>query len=250
VSQEWNLGRYKAEEQATMINKSLSYLNNLLKSSNNPNKILAFKAGSWGLQPSKTLLENMENNRIFWVLGICRDLWVPQQGIDYRDIDEDTLPYTPDFEDIRRVSDKNIKLRVLPMTYAYLSVHQAALEVLSRIIRHITQWYVGYSFAKAGQEKYQGCTQRRIMRGLSLASHVQLGNLSYYAMKSMFDSAYKRLSSVDTNVAPIVIESHTKLFTGNYRNISRFLEYIVGQYESKIDFHDMTSFNQLSRSSQ
>jgi hypothetical protein len=250
VAQEWNLGRYKAQEQATMIETSLSYLNNLLKSSKNPNNILAFKAGNWGLQPSKTLLENIENNGIYWVLGVCRDIWIPQQGTDYREIDEDTLPYIPDFEDIRRVSDKNIKLRVIPMTYAYLSIHQAALVALSRIIRQITQRHIGYSLAKAGNEKYKGGTQRRIIRGLSLANHVQLGNLSYSAMKSMFDSAYKRLSSVDNNMAPIVIESHSKLFSGNYRNISKFLEYIVSRYESKIDFHDMTSFHQLGRSSQ
>ncbi len=61
----------------------------------------------------------------------------------------------------------------------------------------------------------------------------------------MFDSAYRRLNRVDADLVPMVIESHTKAFPGNYRNVARFLRYMVDRYGSRVEFHDISSFDRV-----
>jgi len=100
----WNIGRYAPKIQQKLIVDSVKYLNSLLCKKFPKYKVCAFKAGSWGLQPSINLQVEFEKNGIHIIMGPRDGLKVLSQGIDYTAMEEKHLPYYPDAENITKIS--------------------------------------------------------------------------------------------------------------------------------------------------
>ena len=123
LSSNWNIATYGKNDRKSMIDLGISYLTNLITPIDPSYKVIVFKAGSWGLQPSKGILEDLEASNIKIVLGPGKGIILKTNNINinYEGIEESTLPYYPDFSDIKRLSDKKERLFVLPLPFYRMS---------------------------------------------------------------------------------------------------------------------------------
>ncbi|HEX2533655.1 MAG TPA: hypothetical protein VHK69_07965, partial [Chitinophagaceae bacterium] len=115
LGKSWNIGQYDREIQDRIITESVNYLEELIRPVDPSYKVIAFKGGSWGLQPSGNLLQALSANGIRIVMGVRKGMHIPQNAVDYRTLEEQTLPYYPNFSDLNKVSDKEEDIVVIPM---------------------------------------------------------------------------------------------------------------------------------------
>lgn len=119
LSRNWNIATYPRPERHDMIAEAISYLTSLIRPVDPQYQVIGFKAGAWALQPSQGILEDMASQGIRIVMAGGRGIHYSTNEIliDYLDMEEDTLPYYPDFQDIRRISNKKEDIIVLPLPF-------------------------------------------------------------------------------------------------------------------------------------
>ncbi len=238
----WNLGQYKPEEQKQMIEGAVEYLTNLLVPIKSDYKLRAFKAGSWGLQPSENLLNTFVENGFKVITGPRKDMYIPSGGLDYRGMEEDTLPYYPDFKDIRKIGVQG-DLAIIPMAYyspdifslGKLSYHLMKTKLCKR--RQGNSIFYNQPVPKE-VSGLNGISDKKILK---LAWHPYLTQLKmsiepFSYLKKSFDTVHKRILQTDADTIPVLLESHTKHYMANYENISRFLRYIAEKYSDTVEF--------------
>ena len=59
---------------------------------------------------------------------------------------------------------------------------------------------------------------------------------SFGELKRAIDGIVARALRSDLKTVPVVLQSHTKRYRGNWRNLSRFFEYLTMQYGKDIEF--------------
>lgn len=248
LSKQWNIGMYDKEFKSNLIKEAIDYLENLLRPYDPNYKVIAYKAGSWGLQPSGDLFNSLAENGVKIVMGVRKDMKIPNIGLDYTTLEEGALPYYPQFEDINRVSAKKEPIVVLPLqpysadlvTLFKLGVDAAKNKLARRdSVRHFYEKPIpseidslsplfSHSKLKPGLRPYP--------------THLKIGNHPLSFLKASFKDVINRLKDVDSPRVPIVIECHTKLFPNYYSDIEKFLLFIQDKYGDIVDFGDMTSF--------
>lgn len=223
LSNKWNIGIYGSTEQTDLVNKSVLYLNNLLLPVDSGYRVHSFKPGAWGIQPSKDILKTLSNAGIKIVLGVRKGLVIPDLGIDFGSLEQDSLPYHPLFEDITKVSPEKNDLLVLPLQY-----YKPGVITLFKLLSHKIK---------------RKPNKKSIASSAGIGTHLKLGDQPFCYLKESFDATISRLDKLEANNIPVLIESHTKDFPGNYRNIEKFLNYIVDKYGDKLEFMDLTRFS-------
>ena len=101
---DWNLARYPDAVRRRIVTECSNYLRNLGEQIQPNYQLSCFKAGSWGLQPSQGLLDDLEREGIGLVVGLREGMVHPGVGVDYRGLEETYLAYRPDRNDIRRIA--------------------------------------------------------------------------------------------------------------------------------------------------
>jgi len=247
VNKQWNIGTYNNEEQSKLIKNSCEYLEKLVRTIQPNYKIKAFKGGSWGLQPSETLLQNLSSNGIEIVMGVIKGIEIPDIGVDYTGVEEDTLPYHPNFKDITKVSKTKNGIKVLPIP----SYSPSLIELLPYFVGKFKKKIIGKLMPSddivglPNEIKNNKTLKSRKKFNLStrpFKTHLNIGDESFSIMKNAFDATIKRLRKVDEPNIPIVIESHTKVFANNYNDVAKFLTYILEKYGDEVEFSTMSAY--------
>jgi len=149
LGQDWNIATHDRSARRWMIAQCRDYLDDLVKLVDPDHTIHSFKAGSWGLQPSREILEDLGDHGIEIVIG-------PGWGIryhserfhcDYSELQERTFPYYPDYDDICRVSESSEGIVVLPLPYY-------VVNMTSRLLKNslFLAEYNGFSVYPLGME--------------------------------------------------------------------------------------------------
>lgn len=249
----WNIGRYKHYEQEFLIKNSVEYLTDLITPINKDYKLSTFKAGSWGLQPSENLLTLFDTYGFKLICGLRMDMHISSAGVDYRGLEEETLPYYPDYKDIRKVGKKG-NIRIIPLAY-----YSPDIISLSRLFYHLNVKLPKNQNHNIFYKKpipieiasLNGVKGKKIFNfGLHpYLTHLKFSNEPFSYLKKSFDTVHKRFSKLEGNGIPIIFESHTKHYMGNYNNISKFLKYIVDEYNETIEFITFSDYlkNYLSK---
>jgi hypothetical protein len=248
LSNVWNIGLYEKDVKASLIRESVTYLESLLRPFDPDYKVIAYKGGSWGLQPSEDLLNSLSENGIRIVMGVRKNMKIPKMGLDYMSLEEGTLPYYPLYKDINKVSDRKEDIVVIPLqpyspdifTMAGLGIDAVKMKFSRKdSVRHFYEQHIpgnitslsplhGRNKLKFGYRPYD--------------THLKIGNQPFNYLKNSFNNVINRLKNVDSARIPIVIECHTKQYHTYYRDIEKFLDYVQNQYHDILDFGDMTSF--------
>lgn len=249
----WNLGRYDPAIQHKLIVDSVEYLTSLLCKEFPEYKVCAFKAGSWGIQPSANLQAEFEKIGIHIIMGVRDGLKVLSQGIDYTDIEEKHLPYYPDAEDITRISENVRNVVVIPLQPYAPDLMTFSKYVFNQVVTKFR--YKGnlpYYYTHPVPHKIKNLNPLKDKTLFTIGTrpyhtHLKIGNQPFSYLKASFDAVINKLDQYDVERMPIVIESHTKQYHNHYRDIEKFIAYITEKYESKAEFGDMTNFSRELR---
>ncbi|HYR07964.1 MAG TPA: hypothetical protein VEQ60_09355 [Longimicrobium sp.] len=250
LGRQWNLAAHPAPARRRMIAESIACLTELLRPQRPDFAIHAFKAGSWGLQPSAGVLEDLEAAGVRVVMGVGRGIRYQTADFhaDYDGLEEDTLPYHPDYEDIRRVSAVPRPLVVLPLPHYVLGAGGFARKARRRLL-DARRGPAGGRFAYLGpipadvaglapmgpaRGSRGGLMQFRDTRTLDIAAG------TFEEMRVGLDQAMDRCLRADAPVVPLVLQSHTKGYEGNWADLERFFAYLVERYGRVIEFRTLS----------
>ncbi len=249
LSEKWNIGLYDQQEQKDLIQGSVNHLTQLLGKKYPEYSVCAFKAGSWGMQPSATLLAALKEAGINIVMGVREGLQIPSQGLDYRMLEEKYLPYYPDSNDITKLAENTKNPVVIPMQPYAPDLGTFSRYALNQVVTKLRYKNTSsYYEASAAPQQVKALNPINDSKIFSAAlrpyrTHLKIGNQPLSYLKSSFDDVIRELDKRDDARIPILIESHTKQHHHYYDDIDRFFSYITNKYESKIEFGDMTSFS-------
>lgn len=243
----WNFGKYISDEQESLLKESIKYLEDLISPEFPGYKVIAFKGGSWGLQPSGNLLRNMEKCGIRIVMGVRKGMYLPSNGVDYTTLEEPSMPYYPDYDDLCKLSEKQ-EIVIIPLQTVVPGIKglsKLALDLLKRkisrsdSIRH----YYSHDIPKEIRELSPVSENSRPrFPYISYKTHLKIGNQPYSYLKASFDQVYSRLADTSFEKIPILIECHTKQYATYYKDIEKFLTYILEKYGDHVDFLTLTEY--------
>ena len=243
-----NLGTYNSSFQSKLLQESVEYLHALLRPIDSGYKVQAFKAGFWGLQPYKNLHKHFTELGIKLVLGVRKGLKIPSASVDYEGLEEDTLPYYPDANDINKLATDKAGVIVLPLAYYSPDLITLAGLTLHLLKRRFFAFSSDHSYLfpnpPLSSEKFNHHKWNEKIRlsARPYLTHLKIGDQPFSYLKASFDAVVRRLRRYEIERVPIVIESHTKLYVNNYADIARFLRYIVEKYEKEVEFIDLKTF--------
>jgi hypothetical protein len=250
VGTNWNLGRCNPETQSSLIVKSVDYLTSLLCKKFPEYKVCAFKAGSWGLQPSSNLITEFEKIGIKILIGVRDGLKVLSQGIDYTNLEEKHLPFYPQSEDLTRLSEDCSGVVVIPLQPYEPDMITLLKYTISKGVRKLRYKNNSLSYGTSSvPEEIINLKPLKDKKVFTIGlhpyrTHLKMGNQPFSYLKQSFDSVINKLDRYDLARIPVVIESHTKQYHNYYKDIEKFIAYIAENYESNVEFGDMTSFSE------
>jgi len=255
LSNYWNLGSYSTEKQKEMISESVSYLNTLIKPFNNNYHVHSFKAGSWGLQPSMSVLQNLEDQGIRLVMGVVNNFYFKTQSfhLDYRNLEEAFFPYYPNYNDLTKISKEKEKIVILP-------IHSYQDSIFSSLKRH-TISALHYPYNKFKDKNDRFFYYKDIPTKILNNSPVQN---KYSILDKMFNkyfhlhiptpiSIFKNIIDKSIGIAkesqfemiPIVVESHTKNYFNNIKMVNDNFRYIIERYGDIVQFTTLSEIMRL-----
>jgi hypothetical protein len=248
LNRNWNIGCCKPSEQKQILSDSIKYLKCILQPIDPDYQVIAFKAGSWGLQPSSPLLQELRNAGIRIVMGVRDSLRVHNASIDYTGLEEKYLPYQPLITDVTKVSLERNGLVVIPLQpYApdLLTLLRLSYHVVVNRIRYKTR--LPYYYEQSIPEQTRRISPFTWSNDFRFSirpylTHLKIGKQPFFYLKTSFDAVLRRLRDYDIERIPIVIESHTKQYHNAYGEIKRFIGYIAERYEDEVEFKDITSY--------
>ena len=244
----WNIGRYSRAEQEIIVGEGIDYLEQLVRQVDPTYKTIAFKGGSWGLQPSENLFSILERKGIRIVMGVRNGLKLPISGTDYTDTEETVMPYYPDYTDIRKIASEKKGIVIIPQPeYSPSLVSMLALGydmVKQKILRlDDTAHFYGEPVPLEIRHLSPLMDEKKLQfRSNPYQTHLKVGNQPYTYLKSSIDAVMGRLKDVPGERIPIILESHTKNFLQHYKPIERFLEYILQRYGDIAEFGTLSGF--------
>jgi hypothetical protein len=243
----WNIADHPDADIDAMVAEAASYLRELVAPMRSSHRLVAFKAGAWALQPAAKVLAALarEGIRIVMGPGLSIRYRVPGFVADYGAIEEAVLPYCPDPERIERVAATPNEMVVLPMPY----YQRQPLALLERALaprggsRLPDSVAPAPGWVSAAAPPILGATRRSLvgrLRGASALSTFDIAGSSFAEMRRAVDQIVARALAAGHPTVPVVLQSHTKGYEGNWTNVRRFLGYLVDRHGSTARFVTLT----------
>ena len=136
---EWSLLKYDREAATTMLAESKSYLEHLLQPVNHEYRCVAFRASALALAPSGYLLSTLAELGIQIDVSVAAGFFLNNQTLqlDYRNCEENLLPYYPKMDDARRVSSQREPIVCVPLNHFYGSRRTVTKQNLALAREHL-----------------------------------------------------------------------------------------------------------------
>jgi hypothetical protein len=244
----WNFGRYSAADQEILIGESINYLEDLITPVDPDYKVIAYKGGSWGLQPSGDLLRNMEKYGIRIVMGVRKGMALHGNGVDYTTLEEANMPYYPEYNDLCKISAEKKDIIVIPLqmvTPGIRGLSSLAVDMVKRKISKkdsIRHYYSSEVPSKITELSPLSEDSKPKFPFVNYKTHLKIGNQPYSYLKTSFDQVIKRLADTPFERIPVLIECHTKQYNNYYRDIEKFLSYVLERYGDIAEFSSLSDF--------
>jgi hypothetical protein len=254
LARNWNLATYPADRRRRILAEAIGYLHALLRPDDPEYSVHSFKAGSWGLQPSGGVLRDLEAAGIRFLTGAGRGIAIhnPEFYADYGALEEDLLPYHPDYDDVQKVAGSSTPLVVLPLPYYTLTLRGALGKARTRLLRSLrrgsgepnsTQPSLPRDVAtNAPLISTDARTGFRALRNFRADRSLDIGGGDFRELRFALDQIMARCLGAAPAAVPLVIQGHTKGFAGRRDDVARFFRYMVERYGPVIEFMTMTEF--------
>lgn len=255
VTKKWNIGMIDSDKQKKLFNECYDYLHSTLRKIGSNDQVVAYKAGSWGIQPFSSLYDEFVQKNISLLLGPSKELKIKNLNIDYSNMENDVFPYFCDKLDVCKIGNRQ-DVTVLPLSPTYLRwndlIRYYLSERLGRKSNKKRSFIDVSSMELQHKKKYRDILSD--LNGLNLTlkpllSHLKINSHPFWLLKKTFDRAYHYVNSQNNSSKVIVIETHTKEFHSSFHEIDRFFKYLSTQYPD-LKFITASELNYLIKKSE
>jgi len=243
LTSDWNILNHEPEKAFEMLKAGRDYLENLLRAVNPDYRCVSFRSGAWCIAPSKQILSQLAELGVTVDISIVGGVRYDTRNVrlDYTVCEESFLPYYPNMEDARKVSDKPEPIICVPTNHFYLSRARvlpyfgrlAAKKVKGRLrpvkaeAGNAGQGAAGYAQEWADVEAPSGL--KRMVKEALQASRTgkhfisDIAQLDYSLLSQMLKSIRERARRSGLLEVPVVLENHTKDIQ-DFSDIERFVQ--------------------------
>jgi hypothetical protein len=241
VSGDWSILNYDVEDARSMLLAGKEYLEKLLHPIDANYKCVAFRAGALAIAPSDNILNLLVELGIVLDTSLVGGLRVETKDLqfDYTNCEEDFLPFYPQMDDARKVSNKPEEIICVPIHHFQGSRRQVFKQIVSLSWRKAVKHFKVSSESK-NSSNADGSTQnewqdvrhssrlalvydkaiRPCLKGKHLTS--DFSRLNYSFMREMLRDIRQRAASSGLPSVPVVLTNHSK-YIKDYSPIERFL---------------------------
>lgn len=227
----WAITDYPEDRIWDMLRSGKQYLEELIRPHLPDYRVVSFRAGSWAAAPSTVLLPALAELGVVFdmsiVAGVSYD--TPMVRLDYRDVDEDFLPYYPEMYDARRMAGEPKKIVCVPTcTFpAPPNLRNALLFHMRQ--RGITSWpglrrwlrapneaehpdgNVGADYTRRWDEHDEGAAGDTGIPAPAVPRQIaDLSTLGPVEMRTMLRYVRERAAASGWAEVPVILENHTK----------------------------------------
>ena len=234
VTEKWNIGQLAQNEQLKLFKECHSKLEEILKGFGSKEKIISYKAGSWGIQPIKSLHGEFVKNGIKLVLGPVKDLKINKLGINYTEMQINDFPYYVSKNNVNHMGNNDSGLVILPLTETFLGYFDLVRYLVEKSINKIFNPSLDLDlplFSKNFPNPIKGKDKFRF-RFYPFKTHLKINAQKFWYLKKTFNRSYKFLMKNPHKEKIMVIETHTKDFMYNSQDIDKFFSYIFKKYNN------------------
>ena len=242
LTADWSILNYSPEAAHRMLFAGKQYLERLLQAVDPNYRVVSFRSGSWCIAPSPHLLNILVSLGIVFDMSIVAGVHYDTKNIqlDYRNCEEEFLPYYPVMTDARKVSGKPEKIVCVPTNHFYGSRRQVFKHHVNQVMAKVGQRVSSSGTATTdvrnvqayGQEwaqKSHASTLTRLyekglvpyLKGKYLISDI--AQLDYSLLKEMLYSIRRRARTSGLSDVPVILENHTK-DVRDFSHIERFID--------------------------
>ena len=242
---DWSILNYDRDAAYAMLAAGKDYLEKLLRPIDPSYRCLAFRAGALAAGPSEHLFKSLVRLGIELDVSITGGLFVNDRNLqlDYRDCEEDFLPFYPDTEDARKVSGTREEIVCVPLNHFYGSrravtrqnISLAASRISKGVPRPPRERLINDQKSDR-QSRLAFAFDKLIKPALKRKYFVSdTGRLNYRLMQEMLGSIRQRAHDSRWSQVPIVLTNHPK----DIRDLSA-LERFVGEVSQAHDIKFIT----------
>ena len=226
LSGDWSILSYEEERAFELLRAGKEYLENLLRAVKPDYRCVSFRAGSSIIAPSPFILKTLARLGIKLDMSIVGGMYHDTRNvqIDYRETEEDFLPFYPQMTDARRVSDSEEEIVCVPIHHFYGSrlqfIKTLASFASARAGRMLSSSANGQSTQKYAEEEWAERRHsskllrvyekgvRPTLKGWYLTADLSRLNLSL--MREMLRSIRRRARQTGLKKVPVIISNHSK----------------------------------------
>lgn len=240
LSGDWSLLNYAPEVAEEMLSAGKDYLEKLLRPINPNYKCVAFRSGSSVIAPSPFILNLLAKQSIVFDMSIVGGLRVNTRNVqfDYTNCEEDFLPFYPQMEDARKVSNKIEPIICVPIFHFYGSRRRVTFQTLSKAWKQARQAvspsqnnsatnYSNQEWAEVGRSSpITRIYDKAIMPSIK-GKHLtaDTGQLDYALLCEMVQAIRKKARAANLKQVPVILTNHSK-YIKDFAPTERFINEI------------------------
>lgn len=260
LSGDWSLLNYAPEIADEMLSSGKEYIEKLLRPVNPDYKCVAFRSGSSVIAPSPFILNLLAKHSIVFDMSIVGGLRVNTRNVkfDYTECEEDFLPFYPQMEDARKVSNKTEPIICVPIFHFYGSRRRVTLQTLSKVWKQSRQAFLpSQHVASSNYSKHEwaeigrSSTLARIydkaimpsIKGKHLTADT--GQLDYAFLCEMIRAIRKKARATSLKRVPVILTNHSK-YIKDFAPTERFIREI--SKDDDIRFLTLTELAEMLQS--
>jgi hypothetical protein len=217
---DWSILNYARDDAHAMLDAGKDYLEKLLRPVDPSYRCVAFRAGALAATPSDHLFKSLANLGIQLDVSIAGGLFVNDRNLqlDYRDCEEDFLPFYPAIEDARKVSGTREEIVCVPLNHFYGSRRAVTRQNISLAANRISKSAVRPPREERindqksdGQSRLAFAFEKLIKPAMKRKYFVSdTGRLNYRLMQEMLGSIRQRARDSGWSQVPVVLTNHPK----------------------------------------
>lgn len=245
---DWSILNYDRDTAYEMLAEGKKYLEHLLRPIDADYQCLAFRAGALAAAPSAHLFKSLADLGMQLDVSIAAGVFIndPNLQVDYRNCEETFLPFYPEMEDARRVSNKPEPLVCVPLNHFFGSRRAVTRQNVSLTWRALRSGPSSSgriespgAAAKppAGRSSQVGLAFEKLIIPAVKRKHFvsDTGRLNYPLMREMLGSIRQRAQAGGLAQVPVVLTNHPK----DIRNLAA-IERFVGEVSQAEDIRFIT----------
>jgi len=217
---DWSILNYNHDAAYAMLAAGKEYLENLLRPIDLSYRCIAFRAGALAAAPSDHLFKSLVSLGIQLDVSIAGGLFVNDRNLqlDYRDSEEDFLPFYPDMGDARKVSGTREAIVCVPLNHFYGSRRAVTRQNISLAASRISKGFprplrerLINDQKSDRQSRLAFAFDKLIKPALKRKYFVSdTGRLNYRLMQEMLGSIRQRARDSGWSQVPVVLTNHPK----------------------------------------